>query len=145
MSYWDTSALGKLYVQESDSGDFERKAESVAVIVTSSLARLEMHRIAFRKEIGGQIPAQTAEEILRQLDQDIASGDIRIVTIDPAVEAAFGNIMAACYRQPAPIPLRTFDALHLASARVAGETEIVATDKTLRTAATHLGFSVYPL
>ena len=144
MSNWDTSALGKLYVQEPDSGDFERKADSVAVIVTSSLARLEMHRIAFRKETGGQIPAQTAEEILRQLGQDIASGDIRIVPIDQAVEAAFGNIMAACYRQPAPIPLRTFDALHLASARVAGETEIVATDKTLRTAASHLGFSIYP-
>ena len=104
-----------------------------------------MHRIAFRKETGGKIPAQTAEEILRQLNQDIASGDIRIVTIDQAVEAAFGNIMAACYRQSPPIPLRTFDALHLASARVAGETEIVSTDKTLRTAARHLGFSIYPL
>ena len=102
MSYWDTSALGKLCVQESDSEDFERKAAGDPVIVTSSLARLEMRRIAFRKEIGGQIQGQTAEEILREFDRDIASGDIRIVTIDQTVEAAFGNIMAACYRQPAP-------------------------------------------
>ena len=34
MSYWDTSALGKLYIQESDSDDFERKAAGDAVIVT---------------------------------------------------------------------------------------------------------------
>ena len=43
-----------------------------------------------------------------------------------------------------PILLRTLDALHLASARVAGETEIVATDKRLREAAKLLGFALFP-
>lgn len=60
MSYWDTSALGKLYVPEADSADFDQKAARDPLIITSSLARLEMHRIAFRKEAEGQIPADTA-------------------------------------------------------------------------------------
>ena len=144
MSYWDTSALGKLYVQETDSADLEHKAASDPVIVASHLARFEMHRIAFRKEAEGQIPADTAEEILRQLDGDIASGEIRIIAIDEAVEIPFRTIMASCYRRTPPLTLRTLDAIHLASARVAGESEIVTTDKTLRTAASHLGFTVYP-
>jgi len=144
MSYWDTSALGKLYVQEPDSAAFEQKAANDPVIVTSDLARFEMHRIAFRKEAEGQIPAHTAEEILRALDGDIAAGEIRIIPIDQAVATAFSATMASCYRRTPPVPLRTFDAIHLASARVAGETEIVTTDKTLRTAASQLGFTVYP-
>ena len=40
--------------------------------------------------------------------------------------------------------IRTFDAIHLASARVAGETEIVATDKRLRDAAGLIGFTIFP-
>ena len=40
--------------------------------------------------------------------------------------------MTACYRHPAPVPIRTFDAIHLATARVAGETELVASDKRMR-------------
>ena len=144
MSYWDTSALGKLYVQEADSADFEQKAANESAMVSSDLARFEMHRIAFRKEAEGQIPPNTAEEILRQLETDIASGEIRIIAVGQTVENAFSNIMASCYRLSPPIALRTFDAIHLASARVAGETEIVTTDKTLRTAATQLGFTLYP-
>ena len=115
------------------------------MIVSCKLARFEMHRIAFRKESGGLILAGTAEEVLASLDQDIAAGEIRVVETDPALEAAFSAIMAACYRRTPPLPLRTFDAIHLAAARVSGQTEMVATDKRLREAATLLGLTVYPL
>jgi predicted nucleic acid-binding protein len=40
--------------------------------------------------------------------------------------------------------LRTLDAVHLSTAVVAGELEIVATDKRLREAALSLGIAVYP-
>lgn len=86
MSYWDTSALGKLYVSESDSATFEQRASDESVIVSCQLARFEMHRIAFRKESDGLIPAGTAEEVLACLDQDIAAGEIRVVETDSALE-----------------------------------------------------------
>ncbi len=79
------------------------------------------------------------------MEQDITAGDIRLVELDSRVEAEFNAIMAACYRHTPPLPIRTFDALHLASARVCGETEIVATDKHLRAAARLLGFSLFPV
>ena len=144
MSYWDTSTLGKLYVSEPDSADFENKAANEPVILTARLALYEMRRVAFRKESAGLIPAGTAEAVLSQVDQDITTGEIRVVELDSRVEAEFNAIMAACYRHAPPLPIRTFDALHLASARVAGETELAATDKRLRDAARLLGYTLFP-
>jgi len=42
------------------------------------------------------------------------------------------------------LPIRTFDALHLASCRAEGQSEFVATDKRLRDAARLIGFSLFP-
>jgi predicted nucleic acid-binding protein len=53
--------------------------------------------------------------------------------------------MALCYRRTPPILLRTFDAIHLATARAAGETEVVVTDQRMRDAARLLGFVVFPV
>ena len=144
MSYWDTSALGKLYVPEPDSADFEKKAANEAVILTARLALYEMRRVAFYKESAGLIPVRAAEAVLGQVDQDIAAGEIRVVELDSRVEAEFNAVMAACYRHAPPLPIRTFDALHLASAQVAQESQVVATDKRLRDAARLLGFSLFP-
>jgi uncharacterized protein len=144
MSYWDTSALSKLYLPEPDSPDFLRKAAYDSVIVTAKLALTEMRRVAFRKESEGFIQAGTAESVLNQMNQDIASGQIRIVDMDARVEAALDTIMATCYRRMPPLPLRTLDAIHLTAARVAGETEVVVTDRRLREAAILLGFSLFP-
>jgi len=144
MSYWDTSALGKLYVPETDSPDFEEKAAGEAVIVTTRLALYEMCRIAFRKEVEGSIPPKSAEDIVSQLQQDLAAGEIRIIEIDSGIEAEFKAIMATCYRNASPLLIRTFDAIHLGSARISGETEVVATNGRLRDAAKLLGLSIFP-
>ena len=145
MSYWDTSTLSQLYLPEAGSPAFARKAASTTVIVTAKLALYEMRRVAFRKESEGLIPANTAEAVLSQVDRDIVAGQIRVVEMDLQTEAEFNTIMARCYRHAPPIAIRTFDAIHLATARVAGETEVVATDKRMREAAKLLGFSLFPV
>ena len=145
MSYWDTSTLGKLYLPEADSPAFAQKAANATVIVTAKLALYEMRRVAFRKESEGLIPANTAEAVLSQVDRDIVAGQIRVVEMGTQTEAEFNAIMARCYRHASPIPLRTFDAIHLATARVAGESELVLTDKRMREAARLLGFSLFPV
>ena len=53
-------------------------------------------------------------------------------------------MLTRCYGQTPAIPLRTLDALHLAAARVAGGTQLVAADKRMRVAAKALGFSLFP-
>lgn len=145
MSYWDTSALGKLYLPEPDSGDFVQKAAVVPAIATTRLALYEMRRIAFRKESEGLIQAATAESVLAQVNQDIGAGEIRIIEMDARVESEFDGIMATCYRRSPPLPVRTLDALHLASARADYQVEIVSTDKRMRDAAKLLGLSVFPV
>jgi predicted nucleic acid-binding protein len=60
------------------------------------------------------------------------------------VEQQYGQVLNLCYQPTPPILLRTLDAVHVASARLAGETEVVATDKRLRDAAKLLGFALFP-
>jgi len=60
------------------------------------------------------------------------------------VDQEYGQALNLCYQQTPPVLLRTLDALHLASARAAGESEVVVADKRLRDAARLLGFSLFP-
>jgi hypothetical protein len=55
------------------------------------------------------------------------------------------QVLGTCYQQTPPIPPRNLDALHLASVRVAGEAELVATDKRMRDAAKLLGVTLFPI
>ncbi|HXP62740.1 MAG TPA: type II toxin-antitoxin system VapC family toxin [Dongiaceae bacterium] len=145
MSYWDTSALAKLYVAESDSAIFERKSASERErSVTARVTLPEMRRVAFRKEADGLLRPRFAETILQKLAAHVQSGGVRVVESDLPVLAEFDRIIAACYRRNPALRVRTLDALHLASARVAGQSEIVATDRRLREAALFLGFSLFP-
>ncbi len=145
MSYWDTSALAKLYVWEPDSLRFRQHVAQVGVPpVTAEVTPLEMRRVAFRKEVAGGLLPGTAESTVAQVNTDVAAGSLKIVEQTPTVLQEFDQLMAACYRRQPPLLLRTLDALHLASARVAGESEIVATDGRLREAALFLGFSLFP-
>ena len=145
MSYWDTSALSKLYLPEPDSAVFAQRAAVDPAIVTTKLALYEMRRVAFRKESEGFIQAGTAESVLAQVNQDVTTGQIRAVEMDARVEAEFNVTIATCYRRTPPLPIRTLDALHLASARADNQIEVVAADKRMRDAAKLLGLSLFPV
>jgi len=146
MSYWDTSALAKLYTAEVDSPAFEAKAaEPNATLTTARVTVWEFRRVALRKEMAGAIQTNGAETVWQELESDIASGWLGIVEPTGQLAQEFDRVMATCYRHAQPVPVRTMDALHLAAARVAGETEMVATDKKLREAAVLLGFKLFPV
>jgi predicted nucleic acid-binding protein len=78
------------------------------------------------------------------LEADLAGGLIVAKPLDNAVRAGFTAVVEQCHAMRPPIYIRTNDAIHLAAARCAGETEVVATDKRLREAALALGFAVFP-
>lgn len=146
MSYWDTSTLVKLYAQEPDSSAFENHVLSApAKPVTSRIALYEARATFQRKEAEGILQPGYALKLSGQLMQDVAAGELRLVELGADTEREYGQVLGTCYQQTPPIPLRTLDALHLASARVAGETELVATDKRMREAAKLLGFSLFPV
>jgi predicted nucleic acid-binding protein len=145
MGYWDTSTLVKLYAKEPDSALFEVQALIAAAgTVTSRIALYESRATFQRKEAEGNLHPGAAQKLYSELLQDVAMGEVRLVELGADVEREYGQVLTLCYQQSPRIPLRTLDALHLASARVAGETELVVTDKRMRDAAKLLGFSLFP-
>ncbi len=145
MSYWDTSTLVKLYAKEPDSATFANHLSSVpGPMTTSRIALYEVRATLLRKEGEGILQVGTAQTLHNELLQDVATADLRLIELGADVEQEYGRVLDLCYQQTPPLLLRTLDALHLASARIAGGTEFVATDKRLRDAAKLLGFSLFP-
>ena len=146
MSYWDTSTLVKLYAKEPDSSAFENFALTSPDAATTSRITLYEVRATFqRKEAEGILLTGAAQKLYAELLQNIAAGEIRLVELGADVEREYGQVLNHCYQQHPPILVRTLDALHLASARAANQTELVATDKRMRDAAKLLGFSHFPV
>lgn len=125
MIYLDTSALAKLVRTEAETSALRDWLDDRAGVrlVSSSLARVELVR-AVRAE--GDTAIRQATVILIELDQLPMTMDL--------LDAA-GAL---------PLPLKSLDAIHLASAlRLRGDLDaFVAYDKRLLTAADEMGLPV---
>lgn len=145
MSYWDTSALAKLYVVEGDSGVFEsRYAASTVAQTTSRLSYYEVLRTLEMKAILGGLNASSLQTHSTRFKTDVVTGRFRLIELSEQVEQEFESVLNRCFSQNPAIHIRTMDAIHLASAIAAGETELVCTDKRLRDAALRCGLAVFP-
>jgi predicted nucleic acid-binding protein len=145
MSYWDTSAVVKLFVREADSDAFESLVSSEAQrLITAEFTRLELWSTLRRKEAEGFLERGEAGALLSDFDSGCAKGEWRLVPNSADVRSEFERVIEQCCSHNPPIFIRTLDALHIASALAVGETEVVATDKRLRDAATLLGFQLFP-
>ena len=76
MSYWDSSALVKLYVQELDSAEFRELAVKASRVSTGSLTRHEVRTVFRRREAEGVLPSGEAAALYAELNADIAVADI---------------------------------------------------------------------
>ncbi len=144
MSYWDTSALVKLSVAEADSQQFQQLARSAARIITAAIARLEARTVFSRREAEGALPPGEAAALVADLNRDVGNGRVVIQAADNDVENEFGKVLETCFSQTPPVFVRTNDALHIATAIVAGEAEFITADVRQRAAATLLGLIVLP-
>ena len=145
MSYSDTACLVKIYVEETDSETFrEFLRERDQVVTSGEFARLEFFTPLWRMEGDGNIAGGSAEAAIALFDKRLTENSCRLIPLDDSVREEFEEVVRRCYSRHPSIRIRTLDALHIAAARVAGEDEIVATDKRLRDAATLLGFRLFP-
>ena len=144
MSYWDSSALVKLYVQELDSAEFRELAVKTSRVATGSLTRHEVRTVFRRREAEAVLPSGEAAALYEELTADIAAADIVIQPETPDTEREFGAVLEVCFSQTPPTFIRTNDALHLASAKVAGEQEFITADMRQRAAAMLMVFTVLP-
>ncbi len=143
MSYWDSSALVKLYVKEADSAQFDAQVLP-GQVVTGTLA-LHEARVVFRRlEAEGVLPPGQGTALFAQLTGDVASGEIQTQTETDVVRGKFGDVLEACFSQTPSVFIRTNDALRIASALVAGEREFITADGRQRAAAVLMGLAVLP-
>lgn len=131
--YFDSSALIKRSVQESESDAvemaFERYLADGAVIVSSSLAWVEVSRALASRLVGGPY----VEGELRDAVEGALSGVAeRLIT---------GEVVGLA-RRVAPPLLRTLDAIHLATAILLDVDEVVAYDDRLLDACRHNNLTV---
>lgn len=144
MAHWDTSGLMKLFLAEPDSHTFAALAATTGPVMTSFIARHEARATFLRREGEGALPSGEGDQLYQDLLSDIANGDITELPLTPALEIEYATVLRQCLLHTPQVFIRTNDALHLASARLAGELEFVSADSRQRAAAIHLGFTVLP-
>jgi predicted nucleic acid-binding protein len=120
-TYLDSSAVVKLIVAEPESAALRTHLRRRRPLVSCALARTEVLRALLPV---GEIALSRAHEVLRRLD---------LVRINDRVLDAAGIL------QPAQV--RSFDAIHLATAQLLGEDlgQVITYDERMAEAARSLG------
>ena len=138
--YLDSCIVVKLLVVEPDSGLFIRSLEGQP-LVTSELAQAEVFSALLARERAGKISAADRRRAWKELNARIGDGEIKIEPLNSIVLRKATHCLEHCHPK---VPLRTLDAIHLATADLCHDFPLVTTDARLRDAATLMGFSVFP-
>ena len=144
MSYWDSSAIAKLYLKEADSDKYLELAKTAIPVRTSPLGQFEVTLAIRRHELDGKLDAQSANELVDELLVDLGESTVELIATDFEIHAEFQHVLQTCFQRPQPISIRTLDALHLAAALSVSETEFVSNDIRQRAAAKAMGMTVLP-
>jgi predicted nucleic acid-binding protein len=99
MSYWDSSSLVKLYVQELDSEEFRELALKESRVATGSLTRHEVRTAFRRREAEGVLPSGESASLYDEFTADIAATDIVIQPETPDTEREFGACLRCAFRK----------------------------------------------
>jgi predicted nucleic acid-binding protein len=89
MSYWDSSALVKLYMQRK----FRELAVKASRVATGWLTRHEVRTVFRRREAEGVLPSGEAAALYDELTADIAVADIVIQPETADMEREFGAVL----------------------------------------------------
>ena len=144
MTYWDTSALLKLYVAEPDSAHFATVAAQEDSLATSTIATSEMLCALYRKENAGGLKNGGAHSTLRRFQRDVDDGRIIAIPYGSDIVTEIEKVVKSVLNRPRPALVRTLDAIHVASALVGGAKMFVATDERLRKVAALVNLKLIP-
>ena len=139
MIYWDTSCVLKLYASESDSDQWQKAAlEQDDEFASSSLLETEMAYALAQKEKRGDFKPGGAQAVLRLFRRDLKDERFVLYPVGRDVLMLAAGFAESCYRARHPIPLRTLDGLHLATARLLKCRAMATADSRMKAAAAML-------
>jgi len=138
--YLDSAIIVKVLVLEADSAWFNRKLSGQS-FETSELALTEVCSALLAKERAGDITLRERMTATKDFFLMIESDLIRLFPLNRTVLERARAIQLACHPR---VPLRTLDALHVATCDLHRSGVMSATDKRIRAACKQLGITLIP-
>jgi predicted nucleic acid-binding protein len=139
--YLDTAIIVKLLVREPDSQWFNT-ALLGQHFETSELALAEVRSALLAKERNGNITSpervRAGEKFLAMIEDDL----IRVLPLNRQTIDRAMAIQLACHPR---IPLRTLDALHVATSDLHRSDKLATTDGRMRQACEQLAIGLFPV
>ena len=136
--YFDTSALAKWYLNESQSEEVEAYIQAHGPVDISDLTVVEMRCLLGRRRREGHIDADTEIKVFATFQEEIRQGILISHALFDGIAAAALNLLSML---PA-VPLRTLDAFHLAIAKQIQAEALATADRIMADAAAALEVSV---
>jgi uncharacterized protein len=131
MIYWDSSCVMKLYAPEADSHEYVQLAVRSGPLHTSDLTKTELFYGLVRKQAAGDIAKGSAATVFAKFLKDEAKGRFTFYPLGEDVRSFAEKIALRCYSATPPVPIRTLDGLHLATAMVAGLRQVATADERM--------------
>jgi len=138
--YLDSSIIVKLLVREADSEWFSRTLAGHR-FVTSELAVTEVRSALLAKERAGVITSRERVSASEKFFSLVEDELIRLLPLNRAVLERASAIQLACHPH---IPLRTLDALHVATCDLHKSGTISTTDGRMRAACAQFAIALVP-
>ena len=134
--YLDSCILVKLFVREADS-EFFGKLTDGQNLSTSALALTEVWAALLAKERNLAITSKDRQLAWKRFQKNVDDEMILLVPFNSAIFKKANHILESCHPK---IPLRSADALHLASCDQLQDWPLCTTDRRMRDAANLLRF-----
>lgn len=136
--YLDTSALVKRYLPERNSEAFDAYLAELGPVHISRLTMVELRSTFARKRRQARLNPEQEMAAMNEVRTDIQNG---LLSVAPSTDADFIEAFRLM-DELAALPLRTIDALHLATASGLGSGVIATADDVMRRAAQQLQLEV---
>lgn len=133
--YLDTSVLVKLYVREPDSSAVERIVAGERILC-SELVYAEFWSALLAKERASVLTAEMRQRVWQLFEIHLLDDQIELIEVDGLVVRDAAEVMALVFPR---VPLRTLDALHLATVAAIDAGPLFTRDQRMIDAARLLG------
>lgn len=136
--YLDTSYIAKFYFNEPDSPRVRELVQTADTIHSSLWALAEFHGVIHRRLREGSLSPIDAHEISSRFYEHVQEG---LWTLIPVHDALLRRTSALIVSAPSDLFIRTADAVHLTTAREAGEREVWTNDRHMLASAAYFGLT----
>ena len=136
--YLDSAYVAKYYVNERDATAVRKLIREAAYICSSSWALVEVTCVFHRHVREGSLTGAQGQELIDLFRSHVEADFWNLIAVTDALLRRTATLVRGL---PPPVPLRAGDAIHLATALEAGETEIWTNDRHLLAAASRVGLA----